>query len=187
MRSLSIGIAACAVVAISATAVRADDLPLARTPQTTLEVATGTGLLGGGAGLSASVAREIRPWFSATGNAEWGQRRWIWGDDSFSDVDKRLGYLGGGVRLRLFPKTAMANFLTMGVGAGRLSFPGSSERAEWHLVPWTGIGTEVRLRGGVHVGTEFRVLWLRRNGVLEGEGALPLRVNVRVPLGKDPK
>jgi hypothetical protein len=45
---------------------------------------------------------------------------------------------------------------------------------------------EVRLRGGVHVGTEFRIAWLRRNGVLEAESGFPLRVNVRVPLGKGP-
>lgn len=186
MRALSIGIAVWAVVAISASAVRADDPPVARASETSIEVATGTGLIRG-AGISAAVAREIRPWVSATANAEWGQRPWIWGG-SFPDldVDKRLGYLGGGVRLRLFPKARAANYVTMGLGAGRLSFPGSSMRAEWHMVPWTGIGMEVRLRGGVHVGTEFRIAFLRRDGVLEGEGGLPLRVNVRVPLGKDP-
>lgn len=184
MRALSIGIVACALVTLAASSGLADEPPGARSAETSLEVATGTGLAGG-TGISAAIAREIRPWFSATANAEWGQRPWISGGP-FPDVDKRLGYLGAGVRLRVFPKERAANYVTMGVGLGRLSFPGSSDRSEWLLVPWTGIGMEARVLGRVHVGTELRFALLRRDGMLEAEGGLPLRVTVRVPLGKEP-
>lgn len=131
----------------------------------------------GGARVAVAILHPLSPAVGVTANAEWGQRPWIRGER-----DRRLGYLGAGTRLRLFPHERIGNYATLGVGIGRLGFPGASSPGEWHAVPWTGLGAEIRLGGQVFLGAEARIEWLRRRGSVDGE--LPLRIALRLPLGK---
>ena len=182
MRPLFFGLVAYAIAGLGLSNAGADESPLTRPRETSVELSAGTSPSGGG-GVAAALVREIVPWLAATGNAEWGQRPVSTGGP-FPDVDRRLAYVGAGARLRLFPHSVLGNYLTTGLGLGRLSHPGANAPADWQVLPWTGIGVEVRVHGRVHVGAEFRVAWIRLDGSAEGDGGLPLRINVRIPVGK---
>jgi hypothetical protein len=142
-----------------------------------LEVGAGWTPLG--AKLAVAVLRPLSSSVSASANVEWSQRPWI--DDDI-DVDRRLAYAGVGGRLRLFPSQRLGTFVTVGLGIGRLTFPGSAAPAEWHAVPWTGIGWEARVTDHLQIGVEARIEWLRRGNAIDGE--LPLRITARLPLGR---
>jgi hypothetical protein len=144
-----------------------------------LEVGAGSTPLGG-AKIAVGVLRSLSSSVSAGATIEWSQRPWISGD--IPSVDRRLVYAGVGGRFRLFPSDRIGNFATVGLGIGRLSFLGASEPAEWHAVPWTGLGVEARITDRLHVGAEARIEWLRRGNSIDGE--LPLRITARVPLGR---
>ena len=144
-----------------------------------LELGLGT-TPSGGEKLAVGFLHDVSSAVALTANTEWSQRPWTRGESTRSD--RRLAYFGGGARLRLFPAQRVGTFATVGIGLGRLSFPGGSEAAEWHAVPWTGLGTELRVGRRLYLGAEARVEWVRRLGSVDGE--LPLRVTLRVPLGR---
>ena len=153
-------------------------VPVSQTAEAGQHVEIGAGSApSGGARVAVAIHNSLTPAIGVTANAEWGQRPWIHGE-----VDRRLAYVGAGTRLRLFPHERIGNYATLGVGVGRLSFPGGSSPGEGHAVPWTGLGVEVRVGGQLHLGAEARIEGLRRRG--SGDAELPLRLTLRWPLGK---
>jgi hypothetical protein len=144
-----------------------------------LEIGAGSTPSGGGK-IAVGLLRSLSSSVSASANVEWSQRPWMSGD--IRPVDRRLAYAGVGGRFRLLPSERLGAFAAVGLGIGRLSFPGSPAPAEWHAVPWTGIGVEARITDRLHVGAEARIEWLRRGNSIDGE--LPLRITARVPLSR---